>query len=63
MTTTRQKQEIVESLNNLDVAQSEKVLQFIKTLNHRHQGEVKNEHGKKVMKEINLALTRARLWI
>jgi len=64
MTTASQKKEIVESLNDLDAVQSEKVLEFIRTLHESRQGVAKQEIGhRKVMKEINQALTQARLWV
>lgn len=64
MTTINQKQEIVQSLGDLDAVQSEKVLEYIKTLLNRRQDE-KNDDSRKgeIMKEINRALGQARLWI
>ena len=64
MTTINQKQEIVQSLGNLDAVQSEKVLEYIKTLLNRRRDE-KNDDSRKgeIMKEINRALGQARLWI
>ena len=61
MTTPNQKQEIVQSLSNLDAVQSEKVLNYIKALLH---GPAAAEQQKeKAMREINSAITMARLWI
>lgn len=61
MTTTRQKQEILQSLNSLDPAQSDKVLNYIKGLIH---GDQKEDHyralKRQAMKEISLALGQLR---
>lgn len=61
MTITYQKLEILQSLNNLDAAQSEKVLNFIQGLvrapeNDQHQQYVRT----RAMKEIGQALREIR---
>lgn len=64
MTTINQKNEIVQSLGNLDAVQSEKVLEYIKTLLDRRQDETDDDRRKgEMLKEINRALGQARLWI
>lgn len=61
MTTTYQKQEILQSLHTLDAAQSEKVLDFIKGLLHTHQREQQHQNIKRqAMREIGLALREIR---
>ena len=58
MTTTLQKQEILQSLNSLDTAQSEKVLNYIKGLLYVQRKEFYHQNLKrhKAMKEITQAL-------
>ena len=64
MTAINQKKEIVQSLGNLDAVQSEKVLEYIKTLLDRRQDETNDDRRKgEILKEINRALGQARLWI
>ena len=64
MTTINQKHEIVQSLNDLDAVQSEKVLDFIKTLRDSQQRKAGQQDLKpKFVKEMNHALSQVRLWI
>ncbi|HET9487208.1 MAG TPA: hypothetical protein VFO54_07230 [Chryseosolibacter sp.] len=64
MTAINQKKEIVQSLSTLDAVQSEKVLEYIKTLLDRRQDETNDDRRKgEILKEINRALGQARLWI
>jgi hypothetical protein len=65
MTTTYQKMEILRSLNNLDAAQSEKVLNYIKGLLFVQQKEFYHQNIKRhrAMKEIGQALSQAGNWI
>ena len=57
MTTTNQKLEILQSLNNLDAVQSEIVLKFIKGLVQEERNQIFHQHIKrKAMKEIGQAL-------
>ncbi|HEY9486972.1 MAG TPA: hypothetical protein VIQ51_01490 [Chryseosolibacter sp.] len=57
MTTTNQKQEIVQSLRHLDAVQSEKVLNFIKGLLDVEHNDLHHQHLKvKALKEISHAL-------
>lgn len=61
MTTTNQKQEILQSLSNLDAAQSEKVLTYIRGLLSGHRNEVHYQMLKRqAMKEIGQALGQMR---
>ena len=64
MTTTYQKLEILQCLNNLDAAQSEKVLNYIKGLLNVQQSEsyYRNIRRYRAMKEIDQALGEARNW-
>jgi hypothetical protein len=60
MTTTNQKQEILQSLSSLDSVQSEKVLNYIKGLKG-NQNEVQYQRLKQeAMKEISQALGQGR---
>jgi hypothetical protein len=60
MTTTNQKQEIVRSLSNLDAAQSEQVLNFIRGLISREQNDLYHQYLKrKAIQEIGRALEQA----
>jgi hypothetical protein len=65
MTTTYQKLEILQSLNNLDAAQSEKVLNYIKGLLCVQQEEFYHHNIKRhrAMKEIGKALDQAGNWM
>jgi hypothetical protein len=65
MTTTYQKMEILRSLRNLDAAQSEKVLNYIKGLLFVEQKESYHQNIKRhrAMKEIGDALGQAGNWI
>jgi hypothetical protein len=57
MTTTKQKQEILQSLNSLDPAQSDKVLNYMKGLIQGNQKEDDYKALKRqAMKEISQAL-------
>jgi CO dehydrogenase/acetyl-CoA synthase beta subunit len=61
MTTTNQKQEILQSLSSLDSVQSEKVLNYIKGLMKGNQNEVQYQRLKQeAMKEISQALGQGR---
>ncbi|MEX2230621.1 MAG: hypothetical protein WD824_00565 [Cyclobacteriaceae bacterium] len=62
MTTTLQKQEILQSLNSLDPAQSEKVLNYIRGLLSVQQKEFYHQNLKRhqAMREISQALGQAR---
>lgn len=63
-TTINQKQEIVQSLNCLDAVQSEKVLDYVKTLLRGKVGEARDlSLTRKEIKTINKALGGVRLWI
>ena len=60
MTTTNQKLEILQSLNNLDAVQSEIVLKFIKGLIQGDLHRTAHQHLKrKAMREIGQALKQA----
>jgi hypothetical protein len=57
MTTTNQKQEIVQTLSSLDAVQAEKVLNFIKGLVHNERQDLYHQYLKrKAMTEIGKAL-------
>jgi hypothetical protein len=57
MTTANHKQEILQSLNILNSAQSAKVLQFIRELVNNHKRELyKQQFKSQAMKEIDQAL-------
>lgn len=57
MTTKDQKLEILQSLNRLDAAQSEQVLDYIKGLLHSPETDLRRQHiRRKAMKEIGQAL-------
>ncbi|MGC1242787.1 MAG: hypothetical protein WA874_14445 [Chryseosolibacter sp.] len=57
MTTTHPKQEILQSLNNLDAAQSGQVLEFIKgLLNTNHRESRHQTIKRKALREIGQAL-------
>lgn len=61
MTTSNQKQEILQSLRSLDAVQSEKVLSYIKGLLNGQQNEIPYELQKqKAMREISQALGQLR---
>ena len=61
MTTTHPKQEILQSLNNLDAAQSEKVLDFIKGLLKNSPSDLQHQTIKrKALREIGQALRELR---
>jgi hypothetical protein len=61
MTTTHPKQEILQSLNNLDAAQSEKVLDFIKGLLKNSHSDLQHQTIKrKALREIGQALRELR---
>lgn len=62
MITVDQKHEIVRSLNRLDADQSEKVLDFIRSLAERN-ADSPEETRRRALREINKGLRRARLWI
>lgn len=62
MITVDQKHEIVRSLNRLDADQSEKVLDFIRSLAERN-ADSPEEIKRRALREINKGLRRARLWI
>lgn len=60
MTTTNQKLEILQSLNQLDTVQSEIVLKFIKGLVHEKRSHPVRQYLKRrAMKEIGQALRQA----
>ncbi len=64
MIVIHQKQEIVQSLDDLDAIQSEKVLDFIKELLDRQRNEADQQSlDRKALKEINRALRHPRLWM
>jgi hypothetical protein len=65
MTTTYQKMEILRSLNNLDTAQSEKVLNYIRGLLFTEQKEFYHHNIKRhrAMEEIGQALGQPGSWI
>jgi len=65
MTTTYQKTEILRSLSDLDAAQSEKVLNYIRGLLIMEQTESyhRNIKRRRAMKEIGQALGQAGNWI
>ncbi len=61
MTATYQKLEILQSLNNLDAVQSEKVLHFIKGLLQTPERDLRHHYMRsKAMKEIGQALQELR---
>jgi hypothetical protein len=63
MTSTNHKQEILQSLNSLDPAQSEKVLNYIKGLlyvQQRSEFHHQNVRRHQAMKEISNALGQVR---
>jgi hypothetical protein len=61
MTTTHPKQEILQSLDNLDVAQSEKVLDFIRGLLKNSHRDLQHQTIKrKALREIGQALRELR---
>lgn len=61
MTTTNQKQEILQSLSNLDATQSEKVLDYIRGLLNSPSSEVQYQLLKRrAMREIGQALGQVR---
>ena len=63
MTAINQKHEIVRSLNDLDAVQSEKVLDFIKTLRDSQENAARQDFNRRFVKEMNQALSQVRLWI
>ena len=65
MTTTYQKQELVQSLQDLDAAQSEKVLIYIRGLLSVQQRESYRQNVKRhrAMKEIGQALGQSGTWM
>lgn len=61
MTTTHPKQEILQSLNNLDAAQSEKVLDFIRGLLKNSHNDLQQQTIKRqALREIGQALRELR---
>jgi hypothetical protein len=61
MTSFHQKNQILESLNSLDQSQTEKVLEYIRTLAHSRKDESAHQRLKReALKEIRLALGNDR---
>ncbi len=61
MTSFNQRHQILESLDYLDQGQTEKVLEYIRTLMHTHKDEVSHQSLKReALKEIRLALGKDR---
>lgn len=56
MTTTNRKQEIIQSLHNLDAVQSEKVLAYIKGLLKNESDAAYHYTKRRAMREISQAL-------
>ena len=61
MTSFHQKHQILESLNSLDPGQTEKVLEYIRALQHSRKDEPHHQKMKReAMREIRLALGQDR---